>query len=803
MPDFTFGLPDGRSGTVTAPEGTTQEQAYGYLQQQMSSGGGAPPVSGSSTPPAATTSKKDRMDAAIKGLKPDLKMDAEGKPTPTPTVKSALEAIGTSTALGGALGAVTPEILTGAGYAVSFIPDVGPAIGTALMEAGTAARATRLATAGSGALSGALGETAGQTAEAAGANKGTADAARLVGGMGAGPGLALAAKAKGLFGAVVEKLGITAATSANVTKAAAALRAVEDAGLPANAWHQTLQHGADVNLQETAKSGEKVMADYRQRAADIASQDPKAAAKVLDEGQKRVDQMMSDARKQAADLNKASGNRMATAGKVLAQAEPALRVVGQPREMSDIGKELQSAVKEQHTAALDARQQAYNNLKTQRDAIVKSQESAGQTVDQTEGMKDLKSYIKGKVDPKASPRQTTDQGTLRVYGQVNDALQNPSFEALDQVRRKLGDVLGGRDVEGYSAIGKDVAGNLYGKISDIQREFVGADSTGNNLQQMMQEQYHDSSLGLRKFGTGAGGKAAAIDRVDPERFATDPQGVPKQFFSSQQSVRDLKELTGDLGLVQRAGSSYVSAQLRGMSAKQVEQYAQKNSDWLREVPGLQKSVADYATRLGKIETTAAKASKSGETLAKRAGAVLPEAEGVAAKERAGTISRVGDMAEQSVKNQQRILEEGGKAAAEATKAAQAPAQGLKAILNGGERPEAVRDLLLNGKPEQTRLAARISSQTPEGRKNLEGSVRQITADMKGDTLQRQWTDRLKPMLTDGKMLAPERVKALTKDVEGLIKAYNGKPPVSFVQRLVNGAIASAAGNYVGQDQWSN
>src|ERR1700731_4269750 len=131
MPDFTFGLPDGRSGTVTAPEGTTQEQAYGYLQQQMSSGGGTPPASGSSAPPAAPTSKKERMDAAIKGLKPDLKMDAEGKQTPTPTVKSALEAIGTSTALGGALGAVTPEILTGAGYAVSFIPDVGPAIGSA------------------------------------------------------------------------------------------------------------------------------------------------------------------------------------------------------------------------------------------------------------------------------------------------------------------------------------------------------------------------------------------------------------------------------------------------------------------------------------------------------------------------------------------------------------------------------------------------------------------------------------------------------------------------------------------------
>ena len=208
MPDFTLTSPEGKSYTVSGPEGATKEQAFQVLQQQLSAG-----TAKEATPePTAPTDHKGRMDAAIKGLKPDLKMDAEGKPVPTPTVKSALEAIGTSTAFGGALGAASPEILTGAGYALSFIPDVGPTIGAALMEAGTAARASRLAYAGSGALSGLVGEAGGQTAEAAGASKGTADAARLVGGMAAGPGIALAAKAKGLFGAVAEKLGLMAAT---------------------------------------------------------------------------------------------------------------------------------------------------------------------------------------------------------------------------------------------------------------------------------------------------------------------------------------------------------------------------------------------------------------------------------------------------------------------------------------------------------------------------------------------------------------------------------------------------------------
>jgi cell division septum initiation protein DivIVA len=338
----------------------------------------------------------------------------------------------------------------------------------------------------------------------------------------------------------------------------------------------------------------------------------------------------------------------------------------------------------------------------------------------------------------------------------------------------------------------------------VQREFVGTDpATGGNLQQQLQDTYHDASIGLRKFGTGAGGKATAIDRVDPERFAADPQGVPKQFFSSQQSVRDLKELTGDSGLVQRAGSSYVSNQLRGMSAKQVEQYYQKNSDWLREVPGLQKSVNDYANRLAKIESTAQKVEGSATSLSKRAAAVSPEAEGAAAKERAETISRAGQVAEGSLKAQGRVLEQGQQAATEAVKSAQAPAAGLKNILMGGERPEAVRDLLLNGKPEQTRLAARIASQTPDGQKQLEGSVRQITAQMTAGTLQKQWTERLKPMLEDGKMIAPDRLKALDSDIKGLLKAYAGKPPVTLAQRFILAAISTGGSNYVGSDRSSN
>jgi hypothetical protein len=68
------------------------------------------------------------------------------------------------------------------------------------------------------------------------------------------------------------------------------------------------------------------------------------------------------------------------------------------------------------------------------------------------------------------------------------------------------------------------------------------------------------------------------------------------------------------------------------------------------------------------------------------------------------------------------------------------------------------------------------------------------------TLNKQWNERLEPMLRDGKMLDPARMKALDSDVKALMKAYAGKPPVTMVQRLVLAAIATGGGNYVGSDR---
>ena len=48
-----------------------------------------------------------------------------------------------------------------------------------------------------------------------------------------------------------------------------------------------------------------------------------------------------------------------------------------------------------------------------------------------------------------------------------------SFEALDDVRRKLGDAAFNKSEEGYGALGQNIAKDLYSKVSAIQLKYAG------------------------------------------------------------------------------------------------------------------------------------------------------------------------------------------------------------------------------------------------------------------------------------------------------------------------------------------
>jgi hypothetical protein len=89
--------------------------------------------------------------------------------------------VGTSGGVSAALGAVSPELFTGAGFVASAFPLTAPAA-PFLLGTGQALRGQRLGQAGYGFLGGLMGESAGQVVEARGGTQGEAELARFLAG---------------------------------------------------------------------------------------------------------------------------------------------------------------------------------------------------------------------------------------------------------------------------------------------------------------------------------------------------------------------------------------------------------------------------------------------------------------------------------------------------------------------------------------------------------------------------------------------------------------------------------------------
>jgi hypothetical protein len=819
MPTFEFTSPDGKSYSIEGPAGSTKEQAFSILQTQLANKAQEPQPEATQQPAQqAKQTPKERLQSIIQGENPLNKLKPDDTPAPHPTLQSAVENIAGSGAAGALIGAASPELLTGAGVVANAIPGVGPEVGAFLTTAGTVARANRWGAAASGLMSGLASEGAGQAAEAAGASKSTANTVRLAAGA-ATPVVNYVPKIlKPAWTAVQRLVGMEdAGTPAAVATARENLAKAAENGVPQHQMHSMLQAGVEADRKAAEQAADAVVQKSIGEANKIAQSDAKTAAKIVDDGRQRADAIRAEHNARAAKMDAVAGDKLNTANRILAQAEPELAKVGPQVNPSDLGNQLRDAAAAKQGAALQARNEQYRALQAERDAVVQAKEAAGDTIDKLPEMKELKAEIgkytlsnKAGREAAGGMAKATDPGVLKAYQQVEDAISNrrvqvgvdpetgnpkfqtfrTSFEAIDAVRRRLGEA-GKGDAEGYDALGKQIANKLYQRLSNIQEKFVG-EQGGRNLQREMQSGYAEATEATKGFGTASGKKLTAVDRVDPEKFAADPQGLPKYFFKSQQSVRDAVELTGSRELVNQAASSHAAGELQGMSSKQVKQWAAKNNDWTREVPGLNKKVSDYADKLAQIERVNDKLGSRATTATKTAEAERTTGNKLADQELVEARKQASRAAEGSVATQDRILKQGQDESKETFKQQFGPSERLQSDLRSGEAPEAVRGLLLKGKPEQTRLAAAHLANMPGGQKVLEDSVRQSLRNMGEKNLTQTWHERVLPMLREGKMIPPERLQALESDVNRILQAYKGKDKLSLVQRHVIAAIASAA-----------
>lgn len=544
--------------------------------------------------------------------------------------------IGGAAALGGAFGAASPEILSGAGRAMGSVPQLRPA-GKALEVMGNILKSGgRAAPTIAGTLSGAGSETAGQVAEAAGAGPVTAEGARIVGGMVGSEPVNLGMEVLRKY-AVVPALGLMSKFKHEAAKTL--IQKVDSGGFDS------------LNEQEkalfTRLTGE-LRGGERSSAPLEATGD--AMAQGADDAVFREKQRLAKANQRLSDVGR------------VAPVPPA--------EMDATGGRLREVIVTRNKGLKEANDAQYKANEKLRDDFVAAKESAGSYINKTPEFDSLVNDLKSNLE--AGKRSPDVQGTYKyILSQIEsggkDAFGQPkpiSFQALDDVRRNLGEVFRGKPPEGYAAIGAEDARKYYAKISEIQKKYAG------EIQTKLLDDYARGKEGLEPFISAKGRKATALDKYDDSQFATDASNLPATYFKNRASVQALMELTGDKNIVNRAAMEYVNKKLEGATEAQATKFLRDNADWLQEVPAVRKLVADHSDKLF-------------------------------ARER--SVRQAAAFADEAAANQ-------------------------KALVGGRYPADRVRNLVLNGNMDLWEKAGPAIAASPEGKKNVLAAVRQVLAD---------------------------------------------------------------------------
>lgn len=609
-------------------------------------------IEGSAAPAINYGALAEEINASKFGSTPGGAATLPLKPQPQRLRRPASEAatdLAGATALGAVGGLAAPQILQTVGGALkgSGIPQ-GRALGSGISYvgtlAGTAGPAARTA---AGALSGLGSESAGQTAEAFGAGPVTAEVARFVGG-GITPEFT---KAAALFAsnvmsrilpgninsAALRTLSAKVASNlrdangrelsdeqkAYTTRLIADLHGSQKPGLALGGIGGEMETGAQGVLRAGERQADNVAFGGELAAQRVTESAAQAATRVAKEAEKRSVALYANSQRALNESRDAAAAELAAAEKgqvsfgqatqylttlrddAINAAKGTRLTIGEDRPTTAIGQDLRNAAVKREG---DFRTAASDKFKATEAVVnegVEKLEKAGITINKNPAYKQLVKELKAELVPgKNSP--DTAAGYKKILDQITVKVEegapavSPSYNAIDQARKLLGESFGNAPVEGYKNIDKLARQDVYRKLRDLQVKF-GGDKVDDLL-----SNYADSRPELAQFGSAAGKKMTGMDRGSLEQFATDPANMPAYFFKTPTSFQNLVDLVGDKKLAVNSALDYATNALTGKeTSSAVRAWMTKNREFLDAVPEVKLAVSKHETALSAAEKTAA------------------------------------------------------------------------------------------------------------------------------------------------------------------------------------------------------
>ena len=170
-------------------------------------------------------------------------------------------------------------------------------------------------------------------------------------------------------------------------------------------------------------------------------------------------------------------------------------------------------------------------------------------------------------------------------------------QGIDQIVRKLGDVGYAHEVEGYKALGADIARELR---TDLTKGI--ADKAGNRSGGFYdwsglgaaKTKYAQSLENLEKFKTARGEAATGQTAVDVE-------ALPKKLFGSESGLKEASAMLGDPKKVTEFSIQFAKNELAGKDLAGVRKWVAEHNFLTKYIPEVKQLAEGQMNRLSSIE----------------------------------------------------------------------------------------------------------------------------------------------------------------------------------------------------------
>lgn len=515
----------------------------------------------------------------------------------------------------------------------------------------------------------------------------------------------------------------------------------------------------------------KIIADAKVKADGLRATDVAQAQSIQAEANRKAAQIMQNADERMKSAVSRRVSVLQAGEKQVETAKNKLQDIGYPGEISEIGQDLRNTVLGKQQALTDVRTAQKQTDIAARDKEIAEKVSSGKLISDNKEYRDLVRGIKDRLlmtfDRIPKQALATDPVEIKNLTEILKGLEGrtiivggrqqvvpPDFESIDRMRRKFGEVFRGKPPVGYEGIDANTARDLYFKLSEIMGDYSQAHKT-------FIQNYETLSRELDVFGTRAGKKATALDDWIEGRFSTDTAAIPGYYFKTADKVKDLIELTGDKGYVERMAGDYVARTLRDMNGTQMRTWYNNkaNSDWLSELPALKNKINSYISGVEEAERYSKKAIGvaariEGAPIEKGAERKVKGVE----KEAAAQIKALpGEKAAATVESE----------AAKSAKPFEEEAARLQKIVNQKKSPvdEFANYVIAENAPANIKKAAEFVARSPNGEQAFRDATISMMARVPKSALKDLYYTRIKYALEGSGLYSPQQINELSRRVD--------------------------------------